>query len=136
MRVNLLENRQHFRLTLRKEKLEDHIMSKRLQPLNSYSFLEINPDKLKIGPEITEYLPKNLEDIVTNIKSLLLSNNFDEVKLGILKTRKFTLINNDKVDYLVNYGLIDILINIMETSKEYDVLVSFYINSTKFYGVL
>jgi len=119
----LIENRQQVRLTLRKEKLEDHFMSKRLQFLNSYSFLEINPDKLRIRPEIMEYIPQSVEDIVSHIKNLLISNDHDQVKLGILKTRKFTVTNTDKGNYLVKYGVVDIFISIMETSNEYDVLV-------------
>jgi hypothetical protein len=123
VKINLLENRQQVRLTLRKEKLEDRFMSKRLQFLNSYSFLEINPDKLRIRTEIIEYIPQSVEDIVSHIKNLLISNDYDQVKLGILKTRKFTVTNTDKGNYLVKYGVVDIFINIMETSNEYDVLV-------------
>ena len=125
MKVDLLENRQQFRLTLRKEKLEDLIMTKRQRFLNSCSSLEIDINKLIIPQHIVDYAPKDVEDAISQFKNLLSSRILDEVKYGINKTRKFTIVNNDRGNNLIKYGLVDIFINLLETSNENEVLVNY-----------
>ena len=127
VKIDILENRQQFRLSLRKEKLEDLFMSKRQQFLNSYSNLEIDPEKLTLQKHITEHIPKDLDDAMNQLHTLLTSSNIEEVKYGINKTRKYTLVNNEKGDFLIRYGLIDIFINFLEKSNENDILVKILI---------
>ena len=85
----------------------------------------IDINKLIIPQHIVDYAPKDVEDAISQFKNLLSSRILDEVKYGINKTRKFTIVNNDRGNNLIKYGLVDIFINLLETSNENEVLVNY-----------
>ena len=54
--TNILEARENYKLSLRKQKVDDYFMAKRIADLKNRnsqkSVLEINPDMLLLPPEI------------------------------------------------------------------------------------
>ena len=133
----MLEEREDFKLNLRKERLDDMFFHKRAMELTKNT-LEINPLILQINDEIY----KKLNDEKNNLsllKSLILSDNFNLVQYGIYQSRELLKTDDDKlVNQFIDEGFIEIFIQIFEMFKHNDnsIIVFMFIKySLKYYGV-
>lgn len=146
----LLEAREKFKLTLRKQKIDDIIYERR-DVSNSTLFIdnsdkknyEIDPTKLKIDQELLKKNFNSLEDLILFTKYLITNDDdLDCIKFGIYLLRtSHSRTKNIPVEFLKKEGICD---SLNKTLKKYftelDIIVSILLNglnfSLKFFGYL
>ena len=121
---NLLESREKFKLSLRKEKLDNFLYSKRKIYQNTHIELEIDPKKLSISEEKFNHFNENFQEEISFIKELLVSSKIDEVKFGIYKSRRLLCNENQiYIDLMLSNEMLDQFIKILLNSNDNLIIV-------------
>jgi hypothetical protein len=121
---DILETRENFRLSLRKEKMDQLFYSKRQIKFNPHIQLEINPSKLSIKEEYLKFVGKNLDEESNFIKELVNSSKENEVKFGVYKARNFLcteIISN--IDMMLSKGILPKFLEILQASNDDTIIV-------------
>lgn len=122
----MLEEREDFKLNLRKEKLEEMLFYKRAKELTKNT-LEINPLILQINDEIIQKM-NNCHNLPRFLKSLILSNNSDLIHFAIYHSRELLKNDDDKfAKEFVKEGFIAIFLETIEKFKNKNEIIV-YIN--------
>lgn len=119
MNFDILQTRENFKLSLRKEKMDQFFNSKRQIKVNPHIELEINPSNLTIKEEYRKFVAKNLEEEINFIKDLVNSSNQDDVKFGIYSARKYLCTDiTSNIDFMLSKGILQKFIELLQTSKD------------------
>ena len=119
MNFDILHTRENFKLSLRKEKMDQFFNSKRQIKVNPHIELEINPSNLTIKEEYRKFVAKNLEEEINFIKDLVNSSNQDDVKFGIYSARKYLCTDiTSNIDFMLSKGILQKFIELLQTSKD------------------
>lgn len=85
----MLETRENFKLSLRKQKIDEYIAHKREKTVikvKDRKMYEIEIERLEVDPEICQTTFSTPQEFFAEVKKLLLSSNanhLDHIKLGI-----------------------------------------------------
>ena len=136
--INILETRENFKLSLRKEKLDNLFLSKRSKFL-SESDIEIDQEKLNLPKMILDKKYASLEDLLSSLETYISSTSEDVIKYGILSLRKI-LSSTEKapISQIMEKGMFDKLVKLLEKYEKENnlVVIILVLFSMKFYGVL
>jgi hypothetical protein len=122
--MNILASRENYKLSLRKEKLNDMIMSKRTKYLSSSDSLEINEENLNLPIDIIEKKISSFEELLSTLYSYLSSDSEDIVKYGILQVRKLlTSQGRIPLEEIIDRGFFEKLVAILEKNENDQVYV-------------
>jgi hypothetical protein len=122
--MNILTSRENYKLSLRKEKLNDMIMSKRTKYLSSSDSLEINEENLNLPIDIIEKKISTLEELLSTLYSYISSDSEDIVKYGILQVRKLlTSQGRIPLEEIIDRGFFEKLVAILEKNENDQVYV-------------
>jgi len=103
---------------------------------------EIQPESLKIQPEIIQKQFNSIEDLILFAKNLIIENseNLDCIKFGVYLLRiTISKTKNIPFDFLINQGLCKIFSDLLEkyiSDLSLTVIQFFLLLSMKFFGVL
>jgi hypothetical protein len=121
---DILETRENFRLSLRKEKMDQLFYSKRQIKFNPHSQLEINPSELAIKEEYIKFIGKNLDEESNFIKELMNSSKENEVKYGVYKARNFLCTEvTSNIDMMLSKGILPKFLEILLASDDDTIIV-------------
>jgi hypothetical protein len=122
--MNILASRENYKLSLRKEKLNDMIMSKITKYLSSSDSLEINEENLNLPIDIIEKKISSFEELLSTLYSYLSSDSEDIVKYGILQVRKLlTSQGRIPLEEIIDRGFFEKLVAILEKNENDQVYV-------------
>lgn len=118
----IIDCRERTKLSLRKKKVNEAIFELRRSKMASETeemILEIKIEELNLKPSIIESSQyENLRDYLNFISSLLKSDDFDEMRYGILQFRMLTLSPSLKISDYINSELMLNLILLFEQYKD------------------
>ena len=120
-----LAAREETRLTLRKRRLDDHLLKKReelLRQRNTHSKYEISLSTLSLPNEITAETFQSSTVFVNKMISYLQSNSIDIKKFAILKLREAT-VRQEAIDEMYQYNIVDYLFPLMNDNAQDDTIV-------------
>ena len=120
-----LAAREETRLTLRKRRLDDHLLKKReelLRQRNTRSKYEISISTLSLPNEITAETFQSSKDFVNKMIAYLQSNSIDIKKYAILKLREAT-VRQEAIDEMYQYNIVDYLFPLMNDNAQDDTIV-------------
>lgn len=126
--IQLAQERDDYRLSLRKKKIEDKIMQKRLNtpvPSESTKNYCIDPQTLKIKDEYKSKQFNTLEELVLFVANLLSSQNLDDILFGIFLLKKSNNLHNlPNEELLVQTNLIDYFYDLLNQYSDNKILVN------------
>ena len=133
-----MESREDFKLSLRKEKLDNMFLSKRTKYLTQSEEIEINTEKLNLPINVAEKKFTSLDDLLCSLDSYLSSSADDIVKYGIVSLRKLLSSKDTPISKIIEKRFFEKLIKLLEKySDDASIIVkSLLLYSMRFYGVL